>query len=103
MDAVICHGGHNTTTEALSNALPLVVCPIKDDQPVVAQQVADSGCGLRLSFTRPRPAHLAEAVDRVLNEASFKEAAASIAESFAAAGGPARAADHLEALVGVTK
>jgi len=102
MDAVICHGGHNTTTEALSNALPLVVCPIKDDQPVVAQQVADSGCGLRLSFTRPRPTHLAEAVDRVLNEASFKEAAAAIRDSFADAGGPNRAADHLEALIGVT-
>jgi len=102
MDAVICHGGHNTTTEALSHALPLVVCPIKDDQPVVAQQVADSGCGLRLSFTRPRPAQLAEAVERVLNEASFKEAAIAIRESFAAAGGSARAADHLEKLVGVT-
>jgi len=102
MDAVICHAGHNTTTEALSNALPLVVCPIKDDQPVVAQQVADSGCGLRLSFTRPRPLHLREAVDRVLHEPSFKEAATAISESFTAAGGPARAADHLEALVGVT-
>ena len=100
MDAVICHGGHNTTTEALSHALPIVVCPIKDDQPVVAQQIADSGCGLRLSFTRPRPAHLAEAIDRVLNEASFKEAATTICESFKAAGGPARAADHLEALLG---
>jgi MGT family glycosyltransferase len=102
MDAVICHGGHNTTTEALSNALPLVVCPIKDDQPVVAQQVADSGCGLRLSFTRPRPLHLREAVDRILHEPSFKEAATAISESFTAAGGPARAADHLEALIGVT-
>ena len=100
MDAVICHGGHNTTTEALTHALPLVVCPIKDDQPVVAQQVADSGCGLRLSFTRPRPAHIAEAIDRVLNESSFKEAAQRIRDSFTAAGGPARAADHLEALIG---
>ena len=100
VDAVICHGGHNTTTEALSNGLPLIVCPIKDDQPVVAQQVADSGAGLRLSFTRPRAAQLKEAVLRLLNESSFREAAEEIRASFLEAGGPARAADHLEELVG---
>jgi len=100
VDAVICHGGHNTTTEALSNGLPLIVCPIKDDQPVIAQQVADSGAGLRLSFTRPRAAQLQESVERVLNEPSFREAAEHIRASFEKAGGPARAADHLEDLIG---
>src|SRR5262249_30040793 len=39
VDAVVCHGGHNTTCEALAHGLPLVVAPIKDDQPIVADQV----------------------------------------------------------------
>lgn len=100
VDAVICHGGHNTTTEAFSNGLPLIVCPIKDDQPVIAQQVADSGAGLRLSFTRPRADQLKDSVARVLKEPSFREAAEKIRASFHDAGGPSRAADHLEDLIG---
>lgn len=99
VDAVVCHAGHNTTCEALAHDLPLVVAPIKDDQPVVAQQVVEAGCGLRLSFTRPRPAQLRAAVERVLDEPSFREAAAVVRRSFEAAGGPSRAAELLEELL----
>ncbi|WP_050800408.1 glycosyltransferase, partial [Streptomyces himastatinicus] len=37
--AVVCHAGHNTVCEALWHGVPLVVAPIRDDQPVVAAQV----------------------------------------------------------------
>lgn len=97
--AVVCHGGHNTVCEALAHGLPLVVLPIKDDQPVVAQQVVDSGAGLRLKFGRVRPDELREAVRRVLEEPSFREAAGRIQRSFTAAGGAPRAAELLEELV----
>jgi UDP:flavonoid glycosyltransferase YjiC (YdhE family) len=99
VQAVVCHGGHNTVCEALAHALPLVVLPIKDDQPVVAQQVVDSGAGLRLKFGRVCPDELREAVRRVLEEPSFREAAARIQRSFTAAGGASRAADLLEELL----
>lgn len=98
VSAVVCHAGHNTVCEALAHGLPLVVAPIKDDQPVVAQQVADAGAGLRLSFTRPRPAQLREAVRRVLDEPAFRAAAARVRASFEAAGGAARTAELLEGL-----
>ena len=40
VNAVICHGGHNTVCEALMQDLPLILTlPIKDDQLIVAQQV----------------------------------------------------------------
>lgn len=97
--AVVCHAGHNTVCEALGLGLPLVVLPIKDDQPVVAQQVAAAGAGIRLRFGRVRPAELREAVLRVLSEPSYREAAARIGESFRAAGGAARAAELLEELL----
>jgi len=93
--AVVCHAGHNTVCETLSHGLPLVVLPIKDDQPVVAQQVADAGAGIRLKFGRVQPAELRAAVHRVLEEPSFREAAAHIQRSFHEAGGAARAADLL--------
>ncbi len=99
VQAVVCHGGHNTVCEALAHRLPLVVAPIKDDQPIVAQQVVEAGAGLRLKFGRVTPADIKDAVGRVLHEPAFRDAAARIQASFAEAGGERRAADLLEALV----
>lgn len=98
VDAVVGHGGHNTTCEALAHGLPLVLAPIRDDQPIVAAQVVDAGAGIRVKFGRVQPATLRAAIEQVLTEPSFREAAAVVAESFAAAGGAPRAADHLEKL-----
>lgn len=98
VDAVVSHGGHNTVCEALAHGLPLVLAPIKDDQPVVAQQVVDAGAGLRVRFGRVRAAELREAALRVLDEPSFRAAAARVRASFEAAGGAPRAADLLEEL-----
>jgi MGT family glycosyltransferase len=41
LDAVLCHAGHNTVCETLAHGIPLVVAPIRDDQPIVAQQVVE--------------------------------------------------------------
>jgi MGT family glycosyltransferase len=98
VDAVLCHAGHNTTCEALANGLPLVVAPIRDDQPVVAQQVVAAGAGLRVKFGRLSPAALRDAVTRVLGEPSFRESARRIRASFTAAGGATAAADALSTL-----
>jgi MGT family glycosyltransferase len=98
VDAVVCHGGHNTVCEALAHGLPLVIAPIKDDQPIVADQVVAAGAGLRVKFGRVQPAELRDAVTRVLAEPAFRTAAAHVRASFAAAGGAAAAATALEAL-----
>jgi MGT family glycosyltransferase len=98
VQAVVCHGGHNTVCESLANGLPLVVAPIRDDQPVVAQQVRRAGAGIRVRYGRLTPVALREAVQSVLREPRYREAARRIADSFAAAGGAAAAADALERL-----
>lgn len=100
VDAVVCHGGHNTTCEALAHGVPLVIAPIKDDQPIVADQVVAAGAGLRVKFGRVQPAELRGAVERVRRETSFREAAERVRESFAAAGGADAAAEMLIALAG---
>src|SRR5258708_11751871 len=56
--AVVCHAGHNTVCEALANGLPLVVAPIRDDQPVVAQQVVRAGAGTRVRYGHLSPRSL---------------------------------------------
>jgi zeaxanthin glucosyltransferase len=98
MDAVISHGGMNTVAEALAHGLPLVLAPIRHDQPVVAAQVAQAGAGIRVSFSRARPAQLREALVAVLGEPSYRGAAGRVRDSFAAAGGAPAAAAHLERL-----
>lgn len=99
MSAVVCHGGHNTVSEAFAYGVPLVVTPIRDDQPIIAQQVAKAGAGIRLPFARLRAAELREAVRAVLGDPAYRTAACRVRDSFAAAGGAATAADHLEELV----
>ena len=97
VDAVVCHAGHNTVCEALAEGLPLVVAPIRDDQPVIAGQVVNAGCGVRLKYGRLRPDALRDAVRRALHEPALRASAARLRASFAAAGGAAAAASHLEA------
>jgi MGT family glycosyltransferase len=99
MSAVVCHGGQNTVCEALSYGLPLVVTPIRDDQPIIAQQVADAGAGVGLRIDRLGATELRDAVRAVLDDPSYRAAAGAVRDSFAAAGGARSAADQLEKLV----
>jgi MGT family glycosyltransferase len=99
MSAVVCHGGHNTVCEALAHGLPLVVTPMRDDQPIIAQQVATAGAGIRLRFDRLGATELRDAVRAVLDDPSYRAAAATVRDSFTAAGGAVTAADRLEELL----
>jgi UDP:flavonoid glycosyltransferase YjiC (YdhE family) len=103
MQAVICHGGHNTVVESLVHGLPLVLAPIKDDQSMVAEQVVKAGAGIRLKFRRATSVDIAQAVERVLGEPAFKEAARNIRSSLMASGGAARAATLLEGLLSTSR
>ncbi|BEL03914.1 glycosyltransferase [Actinoplanes sichuanensis] len=96
VDAVVCHAGHNTVCEALAHGLPLVVAPIRDDQPVIAGQVTAAGAGVRVRFARCGPDELRTALVSVLSEPAYRVAAGRVRESFLAAGGAPAAADHLE-------
>jgi UDP:flavonoid glycosyltransferase YjiC (YdhE family) len=98
VDAVVCHAGHNTVCEALWHGVPLVVAPIRDDQPVIAGQVVDAGAGVRVRFGRVTAARLGEALDTVLYEPGPRTAAARIRTAFRAAGGAPAAVTHLERL-----
>jgi MGT family glycosyltransferase len=52
----ITHGGMNSTNEGLYYGVPLIVIPQSADQPIIAQQVANIGAGIKLqmqSLIRP--------------------------------------------------
>jgi MGT family glycosyltransferase len=98
VNAVVCHGGHNTICEALAYGLPVVVAPIRHDGPINADQVVNARAGIRTRFARLTPGELSSAVIRVLDDPDFCAAARRIRDSFRAAGGARAAADRLAEL-----
>ncbi|GAA2109009.1 hypothetical protein GCM10009759_49290 [Kitasatospora saccharophila] len=99
LDAVVSHGGLNTVCEALAHGVPLLVAPIKGDQPINAAQVAAAGAGRRVRFAHASPQQLRAELLAVLDDPAHAAAARRVQESFAAAGGAPAAADHLETLL----
>jgi UDP:flavonoid glycosyltransferase YjiC (YdhE family) len=75
VDAVVCHAGINTACEALAHGVPLLMAPIKHDQPIIADQVVAAGAGLRVRFARATPEQLRTAVTTLLDEPSYRAAA----------------------------
>jgi MGT family glycosyltransferase len=96
VDAIVTHGGLNTVNEALANALPMVVAPIRDDQPKIADALERAGVGVRIHLGRVTAASLRAALLRVLDEPSFRENARRVQTALATAGGPERAAELIE-------
>jgi UDP:flavonoid glycosyltransferase YjiC (YdhE family) len=76
----------------------LVVTPIRDDQPIIAQQVVAAGAGVRLKYSRVRADEIREALRQVLHSPEYAASARRVQQSFQAAGGASAAADHLEAV-----
>ncbi|MEA2501856.1 MAG: hypothetical protein QOD01_1967 [Actinomycetota bacterium] len=97
--AVVTHGGVNTVNECLALGLPMVLAPIRDDQPIVAGRVAAVGAGIQVRFGRVQSAEMAVALRSVLGDPAYRAAARRIGDSFALAGGASAAADHLEKLL----
>jgi MGT family glycosyltransferase len=99
MAAVVSHGGHNTVCESLAAGVPLVLAPVRDDQPIIADQVVRAGAGVRVKFNRVTAPMLRDALEAVLERPEHRAAARRVGRSFAAAGGAAAAADRIEALL----
>jgi UDP:flavonoid glycosyltransferase YjiC (YdhE family) len=97
VDLAITNGGWGGTIAALSHGIPLVIAGGDLDKPEVAARVSWSGAGVNLRTGTPTAAAIGVAADRVLGEASFREAAARVGQELRSLGGAARVADLLEA------
>jgi MGT family glycosyltransferase len=91
----VTHGGAGATQKALAAGVPVCVVPFGRDQLEVARRVELAGAGTRLPAPRLNAARLRE---RVRTAMTMTAGARRVADGFAAAGGPAKAADAFEAL-----
>ncbi|HLH66869.1 MAG TPA: glycosyltransferase [Solirubrobacteraceae bacterium] len=96
VDAVITHGGNNTVTECMWFGRPMVVLPIFWDQHDNAQRVQETGFGVRLPTYSLRPRQLADAVDRVLADASLRGRCERASRRLRTRPGTVAAADAIE-------
>jgi len=97
VDAVVTHGGNNTTTEALHFGRPMVVLPLFWDQYDNAQRVHELGFGVRLDTYRFSEADMAAALTSVLDPA-LRARVAAVGEAVRPRDGLLRGADVIEAV-----
>ena len=100
VDAVITHGGNNTTTEAMHFGLPMVVLPLFWDQYDNAQRVHETGYGLRLDTYGCSASQLTGALQRVLDDDALRARCAAAGRRIRAADGLTRAAEQIERAAG---
>ncbi len=96
VDAVITHGGNNTTTECMWFGKPMLALPIFWDQHDNAQRVHEAGYGLRLPTYSFEEEQLAGALDRVLSDEGIRARAAAAGERLRRRPGTEAAAELIE-------
>ena len=95
---VVSHAGSGTALAALTHGVPQLCLPQGADQFLNAWAIANGGAGLYLHPSEANPDAIAAAVSRLLNEPSFTERAAKVADSIAAMPTPADVVPILEDL-----
>ena len=90
---VITHAGINTVLESLSEGVPLVAVPLGNDQPGVAARLKARGAGVVVSRHRLKPARLRRAVQLVLEDGQYRDAARKLQRAIREMDGLGRAAD----------
>lgn len=94
----VTHAGHGTVAASLAHGVPLVALPNPAaDQPFLAATLARLGAGLALDGTSA-PDTIRTAVNEVLKQASYADAARALAVKIRAMPGAAGASDELERL-----
>ena len=92
-DAFLSHCGMNSVNESLYYGVPLVMYPQTSEQGGVANRVTQVGAGVMLEKTTPGA--IREAVEKVLNDTSYRNGAATISEGFKNCSGAKGAADKI--------
>jgi UDP:flavonoid glycosyltransferase YjiC (YdhE family) len=97
VDAMVTQCGLGALMKALTHGVPLVCIPLVGDQPDNAARVTARGVGLRVSADAP-PARIREAIQRVVTDPAFKQAAHQLAIKMAGEDAVQAAVDEIISL-----
>lgn len=100
-DVVVTHAGLGTVASALRAGVPMVCTPIDRDQPLNASRVAALGAGIDLG-SQPTAGQIADAVQAVLADPSYRDAAKQVTQLSAEAGEASAAVSDLLSLHGTS-
>ncbi len=98
VDAVISHGGLNTTMDSLAAGRPLIIVPFAFEQAAIGARLVRSGAGLVVAPGPRLAQRLIEPLTGLLGLPEYRVAAARLATEIAGAGGLARAVAIADAL-----
>ncbi len=98
VDAVITHGGNNTTTESFYFGKPMLALPLFWDQHDNAQRIDELDFGHRFAPYGFSDADFLAALDDVLTDQNRRERLAGISQRLQANPGPVKAAQLIERL-----
>jgi len=96
-DVFITHCGMNSASEGLYFEVPLILCPQTPEEIAVAKRTDELGAGIWLKSIK-QPSDIANAIDKILKDPSYKKAASEISNSFKACGGVKVAREFLEGI-----
>jgi MGT family glycosyltransferase len=94
---LVTHGGMNSVSESLVNAVPMVVIPQMSEQEIVGRRVEEKGAGVFVAKEDVTAERLRSSVERVLSDGRYAAAARALSQSLKAAGGVERAVERIHA------
>ncbi|MFI8091342.1 macrolide family glycosyltransferase [Streptomyces sp. NPDC086080] len=97
-DAFVSHAGMNSVMESLYFGTPVVAVPNMPEQRLIAARLDALGLGIHVPPAEASAERLRAAVDRVATGTATRERVRSLSEDLRACGGPALAADYVEAV-----
>jgi MGT family glycosyltransferase len=97
-DVMVTHAGLGSVASSMTFGVPLVCMPGERDQALNAQRVVELGAGVALDASAAS-CEIATAIERVLSDESYRDAARALAQASKEQGGADAAAAELEGLL----
>jgi UDP:flavonoid glycosyltransferase YjiC (YdhE family) len=103
VDVYITNGGFGGVQFALANGVPIIAGGTTEDKPEVGNRVAYCGVGVNLRTNTPTPEQIRIAVQQVLANPQYRQAARVIASDLAQHDAPNEGAVLLEQLAATSQ
>jgi len=103
IDIMISNGGMGGTQNALAHGIPVIIAGATEDKMEVAARVESAGAGINLRQKNPTAADIKNAVQRILQNPTFKQKASELQADYARYDAASLAVESIETLIRETK